>query len=78
LYSYNLSDATFKDYDETNRETLKKNVEKRFGKDIKFESYRVSNTINLITIIIGIFLIPLQLFLEGFMKKIEDPWIIDI
>ena len=70
-----MSYATLKDYDDTNRETIKKNVEKRFGKDIKFDSYRVSNTINLITIIIGIFLIPLKFFLEGFMKKVEDPWI---
>lgn len=56
----------------------KKNAEKRYGKGIKYETYKVTNTLILITIIIGIFLIPLQLFFEGFMKNIEDPFIINV
>jgi hypothetical protein len=40
----------------------KVNAETRYGKNIKFESYKVSNTVIMITIVIGIFLIPMQLF----------------
>lgn len=68
-----------KEYNENQEdEDLKvqaKNVENRYGKNIRGE-YKVSNTVIMATIIIGIFLIPLQLFFQGVMKHIEDPWII--
>jgi len=70
------------DYEENNeRDNLqkqKKNAESRYGKNIKLESYKVSNTVIMITIIIGIFLIPSQLFFQGVMKDIEDPFIVQV
>jgi hypothetical protein len=70
-----------RDYDEKNREqqrlTEKKNDENRYGKNIKGE-YKVASWVIMITIVIGIFLIPGQLFLQGVMKQVEDPMITDL
>lgn len=70
------------DYEDNNeRDNLqkqKKNAESRYGKNIKLESYKVSNTVIMISIIIGIFLIPSQLFLQGVMKDVEDPFIVQV
>lgn len=70
-----------REYDEKNREqqrlTEKKNDENRYGKNIKGE-YKVASWVIMITIVIGIFLIPGQLFLQGVMKQVEDPMITDL
>ena len=67
-----------REYDEKDkddiRKTEQKNVENRYGKNIRGE-YKLSKWVVSGTIVIGIFLIPGQLFLQGVMKPIEDPMI---
>jgi hypothetical protein len=45
-----------------NRKSTRLNAENRYGKNIKFETWKVSNGVIMATIVIGIFLIPSQLF----------------
>jgi len=53
-------------------------MQNRYGKNIKLDNYRTSNTIKIISMVLAIIVIPLQIFLDKFLTSVEIPMIIAI
>lgn len=49
-----------------------KNAQRRYGRTIEFENYMCSHFVRLLALLVGIMIIPLQLFMEGFLKEYES------
>lgn len=56
----------------------KSNMQERYGRNIKLDNYRTSNTIKIICLVLAIIAIPLQIFLDKFLTSVEIPMIIAI
>lgn len=54
--------------DEVRKKTMKKMSRKRFGHVIKFDKYKTSNLIKIISIVLAIIVIPLEIFLESVIQ----------
>ena len=51
--------------------SLKSKDKKRYGQNIKFENYKTSDTIKIICMVLIIIIIPLQVFLQKFLREVE-------
>lgn len=82
--SPNIADISIENYllsdeeEEMKKKIMNRRSQKRFGHIIKFDTYKTSNLIKIICIILAIIIIPLEIFLQSVLQDSENNLIVNI